>query len=107
MKDLTVRWGATLNITIENDEDTADTATLTVSQDDTVVITKTASFVDGSADVSLDADETEITPGEYEYMIKVEYTDGTVEKYPTYDNCTDCELPKIQVCDTNDNPEVS
>lgn len=107
MDKLTVRWGATLPLTLTNDEEGADTATLTVSLDDSVVLTKTENFVGLQADLTLDASDTEITPAEYNYMITVVYDDGTVEKYPDTDNCIDCELPILEVCDTNDNPEVS
>lgn len=104
--NMTVRWGATLPLTLFNDEE-ADTATITISQDDSVVLTKTSPFVDLEADLTLDADETELTPGVYEYMITVVYDDGAIEKYPDTEGCTDCDLPTIEVCDTNDNPEVS
>lgn len=105
--NMTVRWGATLPLTISNDETGADTATITISQDDTVVLTKTASFTDLEADLTLSAVQTQLTPGIYDYMIKVVYDDGTIEKYPDVDNCSDCDLPTLEVCDTNDNLEVS
>lgn len=107
MNNMQVRWGATLPLTITNDEEGADTATLTVSLDDTVVLTKTVSFVGLEADLKLDAEDTEITPAVYNYMIKIVYDDGTVEKYPDTENCEDCDLPTLEICDTNDNLEVS
>lgn len=100
--DLSVRWGATLPLTVTNDEE-ADTATLTVSKDDVVVLTKSAAFVDLTADLTLTAQDTEIDPGVYNYMLTVEYSDGTIEKFPDAANCTDCDLPTLEVCDTNDN----
>ncbi len=105
MNNMTVRWGATLPLTLTNDEE-ADTATITISLDDVIVVTKTASFVDLKADLTLTAEDTEINPGTYEYMITVEYADGTIEKYPDVEGCSDCDLPTLEVCDTNDN-EVS
>lgn len=107
MDNMTIRWGSTLPLTVTNDEDGASTATLTVSQDDTVVITKVASFVDGEADLTLSAVQTQLTPGVYDFMIKVVYDDGTIEKYPDIEGCSDCSLPTLEVCDTNDNLEVS
>jgi hypothetical protein len=105
--NMTVRWGATLPLTLTNDEEGATTATLTISKDDVEVLTKTASFVDLEADLTLTAEETELTPDVYDYMITVVYDDGTIEKYPDTQGCTDCELPTLEVCDTNDNVGVS
>lgn len=107
MDNMTVRWGSTLPLTITVDEEGADTATITISKDDDVVLTKTASFVDLECDLTLTAVQTQITPDTYDYMIKVVYDDGTVEKYPDTEDCTDCDLPTLEVCDTNDNLEVS
>lgn len=107
MDDINVRWGATLPLIVTNDETGADTATITISQDDMVVLTKTASFVDEEADLTLTAVNTQLTPRVYDYMIKVVYDDGTIEKYPDIDGCSDCDLPTLTVCDTNDNLEVS
>lgn len=105
MDDMNVRWGATLPLTLTNDEE-ASTATITISQDDVIVLTKTASFVELEADLTLTAEEMELDPGTYDYMITVEYADGTIEKYPDVEGCSDCSLPTLEVCDTNDN-EVS
>lgn len=104
--NLNVRWGATLPLTITNDESGADTATITISKDDAIEFTKTVSFTDLEADLTLDADETQLDPGIYDYMITIVYDDGTIEKYPDIDGCSDCSLPTLEVCDTNDN-EVS
>lgn len=105
--DMSVRWGATLPLILTNDEEGADTATITVSLDDSVVLTKTVNFDELEADLTLTAEEMEITPAEYNYMITIVNDDGTVEKYPDLENCSDCELPILEVCDANDNPEVS
>lgn len=105
--DMSVRWGATLPLVLTNDEEGADTATITISLDDSVELTKTVNFDGLVADLTLSAEEMEITPAEYKYMITVVYEDGTVEKYPDLENCSDCELPTLEICDTNDNPEVS
>jgi hypothetical protein len=106
MNDMNVRWGATLPLTLTVDE-AASTATLTVSYNDVVVVTKTASFTGLSANLTLSATQTQLTPKKYQYMIKITYADGTIEKYPDTDGCTDCELPTLEVCDTNDNVGVS
>lgn len=97
-----IRQGATLPLTVENDETGATTATITLSQDDAVVLTKTASFVGLTADISLSATDTLLPVGVYDYMITVVNDDDTVDKYPDTANCTDCELPTIEICVAND-----
>lgn len=105
-EDMSVRWGETLPLTLTDDEG-ADTATITISQDNDLVLTKTASFVDGVADLTLTAEQMEINTGIYSYMYTVVYDDGAILKYPDVNECTECELPTIEVCEANDNPEVS
>lgn len=107
MDKLSVRWGATLPLLLTNDEEGADTATITISLDDSIVLDKTINFDGLEADLTLTAEEMEIDPAEYNYMITIVYDDGVIEKYPDTENCTDCELPILEVCDTNDNLEVS
>lgn len=105
--NMNVRWGATLPLTVTNDEEGADTATITISQDGNLILTKTESFVGLEVDLTLTAEEMEIPVGTYSYMYTIVYDDGTVEKYPDLDSCTDCELPTLEVCEANDSPEVS
>ena len=107
MNNLSVRWGATLPLVVTNDEEGASTATLTVSLDDEWVLEKTVAFDGVEADLTLTAEETQIPPNTYNYMLTIDYEDGTVEKYPDTNGCKDCDLPVFEVCDTNDNSESS
>ena len=107
MNKLSVRWGATLPLTVTNDEEGADTATIIISLEDTVVFEKTATFNGLEADLTLTAEDTEFQPGTYNYMLTIEYEDGTIEKYPDNSGCSDCGLPIFEICDTNDNPPES
>lgn len=107
MDNITTRWGSTLPLQFENDESDGNTATITISQDDSVVLTKIASFDGLTADLTLSAVQMQLTPGIYDYMITILYDNGTIEKYPDPDDCVDCDLPTIKVCDTNDNLLVS
>lgn len=104
MDNITTRWGETLPITWENDEEGAETATITITEKETgtLVFTKTVDFVGLVADLTLTADETQMEVGKYDYMITLDYTDGTVEKYPDVNQCSDCDLPTFEVCVAND-----
>lgn len=102
MSDMSVRYGATLPLLLTNDEGSVSTARLTLSQAGVVKFTKLASFVGLEADLTMTALETKLPVGEYDYMITVTYIDGSVEKYPNLENCSDCELPTLEICEAND-----
>jgi len=107
MKAIKTRYGATVELLINSDDDTADTATLTVGLEGvTPIITKTASFASGVADVSLTDTDTAIPLGEYKYQITVEYTDGRVKKFPEPNTCGG-KLPIFEVVEALDSQEVS
>jgi len=101
---LSVRQGATLPITWENDEEGALTATITISNKTTsaVILTNTVSFDGLIADLTLSSTETNIAVGEYDYMVTIAYDDGTIEKYPDVAACSECTLPTFEVCVSND-----
>ncbi len=102
MSEISVRYGATLPLLLTNDEENGNTARLTLSQNGVVKFTKLVSFVGFEADLTMTAVETRLPVGEYDYMITVTYIDGSVEKYPDLDNCSDCELPTLEICEAND-----
>ena len=104
MENITTSWGETLPLTVEAED--ANTATLYIGEVSNAVVIVNAVFVDGSADLTVDADEMEITPDTYSYQIVIEYDDGTIRKYPD-SSCEDCELPTITVCATIDMPAGS
>jgi len=100
---LSVREGETLLLLWENDEEGANTATITISEDSVGVLTKTVTFDGLNADLSLTPEETlTLGVGEFEYMITLIYDDDTVEKYPDVSGCSECTLPTLEVCLAND-----
>ena len=101
---LSVRQGATLPITWENDEEGAETATITITDKITgsSILSKTVPFVALIADLSLSPIETDMEVGEYDYMVTIAYDDGTIEKYPDVAACSECTLPTFEVCVSND-----
>lgn len=99
-------WGESIDATVETKiEDEATTATLIIGTNPQIV--KTASFSDGIADVSIDAEDTEVNPGTYEYQLIIHWADGEVKKYPDVLECSTCTLPKITILPSLDMPGAS
>lgn len=89
-------------MTWTNDEEGASTATITLSQEGVVKLTHTATFDGLVADLTLSDEQTELPIGEYDYMVTLDYEDGTTEKYPDVSGCKDCTLPTLTICVAND-----
>lgn len=110
MKNLRIYWGETLPVIVELDNPLALTATLTIGTDPQII--KTSSFVqtgekEYSADVSIAAEDTEVTPGKYSYQLKVVYSNGDIKKFPDISACSDCSLPTVTILEALDTPEAS
>lgn len=105
IKDVRIRQGATFERTFTDTDMTADTLTVTMSNDSGVVASDTASYVtvddERVATVSVVAD---MPLGEYEYMYTITYTDGFVIKLPDSQGYSDgsCDLPILTICEAND-----
>ena len=109
MKPIKTRYGATVNTSIQLTSTGLVEATLYVGKPgEAPVITKSAPFTDGVAYLSLAPVDTRIPLGEYKYQINVEYSDGSIEKYP--EPQADCEdedaLPSFIVVEALDETEV-
>ena len=107
MEDYKVIQGATLPLAVKVDTDEEPlTATIFLKKTvgGAVEYTGTGNFVNGIADITIQADDTDgLDVGEYLYQITVVY-DGTpapVDKFPDEDECDDgeCEFPKITICE--------
>lgn len=108
-KDLSVRYGASLNLRVTLDDAAATSATIYIGNEgEAYLVEKTGAFVDGVADISLDTTDTELPLGTYKYQINVDYDDGKVIKFPAGDSCDgDTELPNIQILEALDLTEAS
>lgn len=105
MEDEKVTWGETFPMTVEVDDPLVVSATLTVSREDkTVVVTQTSVFFEGVADVSLTPTQTQLEPADYFYQLRVDYSDGRVQKYPNKDECEgeECGFPILTICEALD-----
>ena len=100
MKAINTRYGASVELTTNSDDTTAQTATLYVGlPSELPMITKTSNFVSGVAEISLDPTDTKVPLGEYKYQIDVSYTDGRLKKFPEPTSCTD-ELPDFIIAES-------
>jgi hypothetical protein len=106
MTDLSIRQGETLEFNVQNDDLSAETIVLTVRNDDEgIVIQETATFstVDGKRVAVITTNDTVIPLGDYEYMFKVTYSDGSIDKMPDTDcDAEDCSFPTITICEALD-----
>lgn len=108
MNDISVRYGASLDLEITVTDELADTATLFVGKaGDTPTIIKSANFVEGTADLSLDPEETEVPLDDYSYQVNVSYTDGRLDKFPTAEQCGEDGFPRFSVIEALDEQEIS
>jgi hypothetical protein len=104
---ISITAGETLELMFDSgDEDNSGTVTLTVKESADsaeVILTQSASMIDGVADLTVAAGGTDVDAGEYVYQIAAFYDDGIVEKYPD-SNCDDneCVLPEFIVCEALD-----
>lgn len=106
MKAINVRYGASVELTTNSTDTLADEATLYVGLPGGLpIITKTGSFVNGTADVSLLPTETEVPLGSYKYQINVSFTDGRLKKFPEPSSCNG-DLPDFIVSEALDETEV-
>lgn len=109
METQRIRYGASYDFTIETDDLTSETATFLVGKEgEAPLITSSATFTDGIAEISVTPEETQIPLGEYKYQINVETSDGKVYKYPDIDDCEteDSGLPIFIVLEALDETEV-
>lgn len=109
MKDETIRQGESFEVTITDQDTTAESAKITITNSDvSVSISETANFNQQTVDGQLVAIATisfipELVIGDYKYMYTITYSDGKISKLPDVSRCSgDCELPKFSVCEAND-----
>lgn len=111
MDNETIRQGETFEVTITDTDLTADTVTLTISNED-ITVSESAGYstIDDKRVATITLNSPSLIVGEYKYMYTIEYTTGFIQKLPDIEqNCDDgsCELPKFIVCEANDIIESS
>lgn len=103
MDNITIWQNAQTQLEVtQGDPDSVSATIIMVLVDSSVslTVTKTAVFVDGLADLSLDATDTAVV-GVYEYQILENFSGDDPLVYPDPDNCDDgCELPTITICES-------
>jgi hypothetical protein len=106
MENEQFREGETIEFTAtDKDDGSADTFTLTISQDGVILKTAQDNFtpVDGVPTATAKVTDNDLPIGVYDYMFTTTWTDGFIAKSPDVDECDDeCELPTLTICDAND-----
>ena len=100
-----VIYGESYDSIIQSDDETAVSAVFYVGKaGELPVIEKPVTFTDGEGQLELEPADTRVPLGVYNYMIKVEYEDGRVRKFPRPD-CDDCK-PVFEVHEAIDETEI-
>lgn len=98
MNDLRIGQGETIRQTVTVEEEGAATATFIATDGNTNIIEEEATFDGMTADIS--TTDTIVPIGSYDYYIKIEWDDGSVDYVPNFADCEDeCELPQLIVCE--------
>lgn len=110
-RTLVVRYGESMDLEIETDDELAQTATFIAGKaGHTPVITLTSEFVDKVAYITAEPEDTRVPLGEYCYQITVHAVGGHIYKYPVSrkkNNCDDCDgLPSFVVLESLDETEA-
>lgn len=106
MKELSVRYGGSLDLPVLSDDASAVSASIYVGLPGQLpVISKTASFAAGEANLSLGPTNTAVPLKTYKYQINVTYAGGVVKKFPDPSTCGG-ELPDFIVAEALDATEV-
>lgn len=97
----TIIEGSVANFDVLRNDSTATSATLVLKNRETgVVSSHTANYIDETASIELDGNDTAIT-GVYQYQINENLSGGGIAKYGTFD-CDDCEWGEIIICEALD-----
>lgn len=98
MKEMKIDQGERLDILVEDTESVSAQILVSESLEDSPVIEKTSSFVDGKSQITLLNEDTDIAPGDYIYQIRLYDEDG---EYIVLDgDCEsgDCSTALFVVC---------
>lgn len=104
MTNLKIRQGQVIRLLVEQGDEDSISATLLMRNQETLdVITATATYTDGVAELVVDGEDTE-TVGIYDYQINENFSGGDKDKYPDPTDCDgeDCDFPTIEICDAID-----
>lgn len=112
MDKISIRYGESVTLPINVDDDTAVEATLYVGLPGQLpILTKTIVITDSEGVFELSTTDTAIPLGTYKYQINVEDGDGNISKYPEPDDCDSCNdedgFPDFVVFEALDVTEVS
>lgn len=100
--ELLVRQGGQLPLLVQQGEPSSTSATIFLrAQGSSAVITKTAQYIEGFADLSLTDVETSVL-GVYDYQINENIPDESPIKYPDPVKGDNCVFPTLTICEALD-----
>lgn len=107
MRNMSIRQGAQLSLTVNQGDDTSVSATVIFKEQTSgTEISETGLFVNGVASIVFDGLKTGEV-GVYDMQVNENFTGESPLKYPDPDNCDgDCSFPTLTICEALD-PEVS
>lgn len=98
MEKITIRQYETLQIPVTIDDDTAEDITLTVWDDNDIILKQVATFVNGEATIDCDIITQPI--GMYSYSLTVNFSTGEIDTLPDVTECNgDCSFPEFEICE--------
>lgn len=109
MDTIQIRYGEDVTLPLDASDVTAVSADLYIGKPGEVyVLTKNITLTAGVGVFELNAADTALPLGTYNYQINVTDDDGFVKKYPSpSSDCEDCGFPEFIVCESLDVQEVS
>lgn len=110
MDPISIRYGESLTLPLDAGDVAAISADIYIGKPGQVyTLTQSISLVDGLGIFVFEPDDTRIPLDTYYYQINVTGDGGYVEKYPSPEDCNDCEdeFPQFIVREALDEQEVS
>ncbi len=99
MRDMEIYQGQTIRQSVTVEDDGAVTATFVATDGATNLIEETFTFIDKTAQMNIL--NTNIPGGSYDYYIRIDWDDGSVDYLPDSSNCNDgeCDFPQLIICE--------
>lgn len=110
MNSISIRYGETVTLPLDTGDTTAVSADIYIGRPGQIyTLTKHITLTEGKGTFIFSPANTSIPLGTYYYQINTTDGDGNIEKYPSPEDCDECEndFPEFVVCEALDLTEVS
>lgn len=104
MNDITIGQGETIRQTVTVHDQGAVTATFIATDGTTNVVEEAVAFgaftEEDGATADISTTDTIIPVGSYDYYIKIDWDDSSVDYLPDFSDCDgECDLPQLIICE--------